>query len=150
MECMLASRCTAKHIKKFLKRPVYLVCAQASERGNGKTAESCGDKQCMGVRVLDISLSLLRSLFPLLFVHSIASLLLLILFLILFFLRSSQFLYHRSRFTLIPRFSFISYLYNSQRSSAYVLSLLISLQNKILIRLKTKRRTILTFKGFIT
>ena len=42
----------------------------------------------MGVRVLDISLSsfLLRSLFPLLFVHSIASLLLLIRFPILFFL----------------------------------------------------------------
>ena len=70
----------------------------------GRTTESCGGTQCMGVRVLDMSpfFSLLRSLFSILpFYHDniVASLLWFIFFSILFF--------HRSRFTLIPRVSLI-------------------------------------------
>ena len=69
----------------------------------------------------------------------VASLLLLILFPILFFLRSSQFLYHRSHFTLIIPFSLLSYLSSSQRSSAYALSLSINLLYKTLMHLKNIR-----------
>ena len=65
MECMLASRCTAEHIKSFQKRRVYGECVWANEESNSQTAESFDDIQCMSVRVLDISpsSSFLRSLF---------------------------------------------------------------------------------------
>ena len=68
----------------------------------------------------------------------VASLLLLILFTILFFLRLSQFLYHCSHLTLILRVSLNSYLYTSQQSSAYALSLSINLLYKALMHLKNK------------
>ena len=73
----------------------------------------------------------------------VASLLLLILFPILFFLRSSWFLYHRSRFSLI------SYLYSPQRSSAYALSLPINLPNKTVMHLKTIRANHSYLKSFL-
>ena len=72
MEGMLASRCTAEHIKSFQKRRVYGECVWANEERNWQTAESYEGIQCMSVRALDISpsSSFLRSLFlssPLLF-----------------------------------------------------------------------------------
>ena len=85
------------------------------------------------------SFSLISSIHPFYRDDIVASLLSFILFPILFFLRSSWFLYYRSRFTLIPRFSPISYLYSPQQSSAHALSFRINLPNKILMYLKNIR-----------
>ena len=123
MKCMLASRCTAKHINKFLKTLVYQACAQANERRNCQTAESCGDKQCMGVRVLDISLSssLLRSIFPLLFVHSIAMIKSRVCYCSFFFLfysssaHPSSYIIALTLHSLFPFLSFHTFLVHSDR-----------------------------------
>ena len=67
---------------------------------------------CAGHLFLSLSFSLFSSIHPFYRDDIFASLLLLILFPILFFLCSSYCLYHCSRFTLIPRFSLISCFYS--------------------------------------
>ena len=150
MKCMLASRCTAKHIKKFFKRPILILGMCIGERKEelNKRQKAVPIKSAW-LCVYQISLSLSLFLSPSFSFSSsirtfqrsdiVASLLLLIPFPILFSLRSSQFLYHRSHFTLILRFSLISYLYSSQRQSAYALSLSINLLYKTLMHLKNIR-----------
>ena len=146
MKCMLASRCTAKHIKKFSKETCILgmcIGERKEELTNGRKLWRQTVHGFTCTRYLSLflspSFSFSSSIRTLYRDDKVASLLLFILFPILFLLRSSQFLYHRSHFTLILRFSLISYLYSSQRSSAYALSLSINLLYKTLMHLKNIR-----------
>ena len=114
MECMLASRCTAEHIKVFLKQTGILgMCMgeRKEELTNGRKLwwKTLHGFTCAGNLSLFLSLafSLFSSIYPFYRDNIVTSLLLLTLFSILFFLCSPQVLHHRSRFTLIYRFSLI-------------------------------------------
>ena len=114
MEYMLASWCTAEHIKKFLKETrISGMCMgeRREELTNVRklwwhTVHGC---TCTGHLSLFLSLAFSLFFFILLFYcnNIVASLLSFILFSILFFLYYSYFLHHRSRLTLIPRVSLI-------------------------------------------